>query len=352
MNKKELFDKLQQELNFLSKSDLAKVQDFFSESIDARIEDGMAEEVAIASLGDIDEMKGEIMEEFKSAPIHTASCGVDAKNEKEEHIIIDNTGKSIKIYEKNNQIKIETSLDDKIHIIYPKNKEDTVYEFSNIDDIKLEAKKKSNYKLFKINLFFAPKYSPTIVKLPKTFSSNITLKNTNAIIDISDINISTLIATTSNGRVTIKKIKVNEEIIATTSNGAILLENIISNRKINASSSNGKIEVLGVNTNKFLAKTSNGRIFIENLVSEEEINLKTSNSKISFDKISSSDIIKFKTSNGKIEGTISGDPMEFSIDAETSNGKNNLNSVQRNNCKILKAHTSNGSIKINFEDKQ
>jgi uncharacterized membrane protein len=69
MNKAEFTQQLSTALIGLSDEDRNRSIDYYTEMIDDRMEDGMAEEEAVAALGSIDEIKSRILEEVPIARI-------------------------------------------------------------------------------------------------------------------------------------------------------------------------------------------------------------------------------------------------------------------------------------------
>ena len=60
MNKNDFLEKLKNELNVYSSDEVEKSISFYSEMIDDRVEDGMPEEEAVASLGPVEEIVNQI----------------------------------------------------------------------------------------------------------------------------------------------------------------------------------------------------------------------------------------------------------------------------------------------------
>lgn len=73
MNKEQFLNQLAQRLNHLSEQDLFRLTEFFSETIDDRMEDGMSEEQAVAALGDPEQIIREILQENGGVPAPRAS---------------------------------------------------------------------------------------------------------------------------------------------------------------------------------------------------------------------------------------------------------------------------------------
>ncbi len=69
MNKTEFTNQLTAALTGLSEEDIIKSVDFYSEMIDDRMEEGMPEEEAVAALGNMDEIRSNILQEIPISKI-------------------------------------------------------------------------------------------------------------------------------------------------------------------------------------------------------------------------------------------------------------------------------------------
>lgn len=170
---------------------------------------------------------------------------------------------------------------------------------------------------------------------------------------------------TSNARIEAEEIELSKSIHLQTSNGPIFVKNSRS-EKISANSTNSRIEVEKCVCTKIHCHTTNARVCIEKCdnaevklsstngsIHAQDCRLKalycgTTNGVIKVEEISA-DTIELSATNGSVSGNIHGCEEEFSIDTNTTNGSNNLRTIERANAhKRLCAHTTNGSIKIQF----
>lgn len=72
MNKLEFINELGEKLSLLPPGEVSGILDYYVESIDDRVEDGMDEEAAIASLGSLDDLAAKILSEQESLAPPTA----------------------------------------------------------------------------------------------------------------------------------------------------------------------------------------------------------------------------------------------------------------------------------------
>ena len=121
----------------------------------------------------------------------------------------------------------------------------------------------------------------------------------------------------------------------------------VSARSLTAVSSNGRIELEDVYLEQQLeGSTSNGRIVADNVTADQSLKLKTSNGRSEVSMLGSQNIT-LKTSNGSVSGTVRGTAEEYAVSAGTSNARNNLIDSTSGE-KQLVVRTSNGNINIDF----
>ncbi len=69
MNKQEFMQLLEQRIKLLPLSERHRLINFYNEALEDRIEEGMSEEEAVASLDGLDELSLNLYDEIKAAPI-------------------------------------------------------------------------------------------------------------------------------------------------------------------------------------------------------------------------------------------------------------------------------------------
>ncbi len=138
---------------------------------------------------------------------------------------------------------------------------------------------------------------------------------------------------------------------------------------LNLKTSNSRIELHGVNVKRDIeARTSNSHLDAQSVFGGGDITLVTSNSRLTAAIVKADGTLtlttnngglnvekllarayRLRTSNAAITGTLPGNASIYRISSGTSNGKNSLPPHQAGEIP-LEAFTSNGSIRLTFED--
>ena len=177
----------------------------------------------------------------------------------------------------------------------------------------------------------------------------VTLKTSNGRIALEDVKCISLDAAASNARLTLEKVEAKQSLNGKSSNGRIEAVQAVSGGGMTLTTSNGRIEATGAVSHGDMAlTTSNSRIEANGCSAQGEMRLITSNGTIKFSGVNAQ-AVTLKTSNSSISGTLPGRQTDWQIDSGTSNGRNNLPAHQPGE-KPLRAHTSNGSVDVRFEE--
>ena len=171
----------------------------------------------------------------------------------------------------------------------------------NIDDFSISKENHCFHvvhrmkKMWFFNPFGFQKTRELILKIPETFSGNVSLETCNSSIAIHGFHhLNSLWAKTSNSKITAEQLTANE-IELTTSNSSIHANHIFSENLI--------------------AHTSNSKIHGENIDCSEEVTLSTSNGTIEVLHLCGKNI-DLHTSNAPIKGSITGSIMDYNITTE------------------------------------
>lgn len=153
---------------------------------------------------------------------------------------------------------------------------------------------------------------------------------------------------TSNGRLSAEGLNCWGEALLKTSNGSLRLKDF-SAKTLQAGTSNGSLTLQKVRAGKTLAATtSNGKITAEDVSAPERLSLHTSNGSIDVDNLSGKNL-EFTSSNGAIRGRLPGSMSDYAIRSSTSNGRSSLPRQQDGGTATLNVHTSNARIDLNFD---
>ena len=186
-------------------------------------------------------------------------------------LYVENQSGKIKIYSWDNeeiQATADVSYDDRFiadtyDFISIRREDDKVYIESNYDSV--------SGRYFSINLNIA---------LPEKHFKEISLKSTNANLEIEDVKTDSLLVKTINAKISGKNIEAKVGEVSST-NARISLENL-SGDKLQIKTTNGKIDIKDIDYLDLEMKTTNGSLVVANLGARtESIYAKTSNGNIS-----------------------------------------------------------------------
>lgn len=142
----------------------------------------------------------------------------------------------------------------------------------------------------------------------------------------------------------------SEKLEADSDMGDVTVENCEVGSKLNAESNCGKVTVTDCTAADAEISSDLGDVCVYRLACARTLNLDCDCGAIKFDGLTAGKSIEMDNSMGSIEGTLPGSITDYSIEAGTDLGSNNLPSkLEMGNIK-LKVHASCGSIDVGFED--
>lgn len=237
-----------------------------------------------------------------------AGCQSGSSSYEEKHYENKSDIQTLELTDDNMKINVVgVSNDQPLTIDYYENKYDT-YTINETNN-KVSMKKKNRARGWNIFSWFNWNFEDieVTVEVPENQLKNLTVK-------------------TENGKIVVENLTVEEGKLKTT-NGKIVVEDSQADNSLKLETTNGKIELGDVQA--------------------YDVKIDTTNAKIVFDQLKIENSLQAKTTNGKISGTINGRQEDFKIDAETTNGKNNLNNTGSGS-KEMKLKTTNGAISVDF----
>ena len=365
MNREEFKLRLAARLAALSDEERTEVFNYIDECLDEAIENGESEIEALERLGDPDEAARQLFadRETKSATPEQTEAFVNSYDPAEL--------RGMRITAREAGINVTSAEIGTIRVKYDVHKEE---EFKvSVEDGVLVVKEwvPQRWMLWLkaiINLGWEGKRWVIELDLPKQFGGFIELESSNHSLTVERINVNSLFARTSNGRIIVDSVKSAGELTVTSSNGTTSLRNSSTAGNVRVETSNGRAEADNVDCGgDMTVRTSNGRLTIESstatsinaktsnggasltqVTAEKELAVKTSNGAIEVDAVSAGKHIKLTSSNSSITGRLSGSASQYTIVTRTSNGKA-LPPSGGSGPTHLEATTSNGRISLDFE---
>ena len=377
MNRSEFLESLKSALEGMREQDRQDALDYFDELIkDKTLDRGCSEEEAIADLGPVEEIASSIRQTQPPAQVYkdaqASGQGVRRESNESDYGIKTVTMKasgvrSVLIQTSNVPIELEPGSEDEIILEYTQDAYD-VYDFS-IENGALRLIRRPIEPLNMLGFLFLYRRSSWIkLKVPAEFASTCELITANSAIMVRDVSFwSWLKCRTSNSRIRLERLKAQGDLTARTSNSSCALEGLQVKGKLQANTSNGHLAAHEVQAAVITLATSNaslsarhlqaagpvtlesrnGRLEALTVKSDEQLALQTSNARISVQDVSAP-FIRLITSNGKVEGSISGAPGDYSVTSRTSNGRNSLSGHAFHGPKHLEVKTSNDKIQLDF----
>ncbi|WP_407856543.1 DUF4097 family beta strand repeat-containing protein [Enterococcus hailinensis] len=170
---------------------------------------------------------------------------------------------------------------------------------------------------------FGKDQAQVTIEVPQEQLKDLQVETSNAQVSVEKIALATLEIETSNSKVAVADTKADE---------------------IEAQTSNGHLELTDLTFNEGSFETSNSKITLKNL-NFKTGEFETTNGAIYLDRLQPKESLVLETSNAKVTGKVIGNQNDFSIDAKTSNAKNNLVKKAAGS-KELTIRTSNGAIDV------
>ena len=380
MNRSEFLESLKSALEGMQEQDRQDALDYFDELIkDKTFDQGCSEEEAIADLGPVEEIASSIRQTQPPAQIPKAAQasgqGGQQESDASDYGVKTVTAKasgvrSVVIQTANVPIELEPGSDDEIILEYTQDAYD-IYDFS-LTDGALRLIRRPNEPLRMLGFLFQYRRSSWIkLKVPAEFASTCELITGNSAIIVRDLSFwSWLKCRTSNSHIRLERLKAQGDLTAKTSNSSCTLEGLQVKGNLQANTSNGHLAAHEIQAAAITLMTSNasvsarqlkasgpitlesrnGRLEAETVKSDQLLSMQTSNARISVQAVSSPDI-RLITSNGKVEGSISGTPGDYSVTSHTSNGRDSLSGHPFHGSKRLEVKTSNDKIQLEFTQK-
>ncbi len=198
-----------------------------------------------------------------------------------------------------------------------------------LEDGTLYIRSRSDRRWYDTLLSFYDSTIPVLnLYLPPDFAGSLALTTSEGDIEVlGPLQAADLALCSSNGSLSITGLSLNGDLTAATSAAPITLENVIA-EDISLTDSNGALTLQNVDSTTLTLRTANGTIRAFEL--SERIQT-----------------LDWETSNASVLGSIHGSESAFTIDAETTNSRNEMTNRTGGN-RNLRIRTSNGTIDVDF----
>lgn len=188
--------------------------------------------------------------------------------------------------------------------------------------------------------------SNLVVEIPETILDSISVTTSDSSVEASDINTGSLAIVTSDGSITISDVTAEKDITLKDSNASLNLDTVRCEGTLKAVTSNASVNAEDVQAGDMNLTTSNGSMNCDTL-NADTAKLSTSNAHVEAYQVTVMKSFEAVTSNGHIEGSLTGNENDYSYSCKTSNGTCNVPSG--NGAKSITLKSSNASINFEIE---
>lgn len=331
MNKNEFLDHLFAHLTEVSNIEKEQINEYYTELLLDKMEEGCSEEEAVQSFGTPEEAAEMILEDMKESRMEVAAVTREVvRTQPKSDVLIDEPGiTSFDIDVKNASIKVYPSSDLNFRVKYIRD-ENVEVEYSRQGDrFVLREREKAQRMSWRRFVCGPNSEGKLVVEIPEGTIQQFRLKSSNAAVKINDILIRKVgEVETSNGKIVLIGCS-GGDFVGQSNNAKIHVENC-DMKKIDVRTTNGTVSVENSKQDQLVCKTTNGRVCVENIVADD---------------------ITLRSTNGSIAGEIVGAQNDYNIDSHTINGScRPSKQINVNSTKKLSVRTTNGSVNISFTE--
>lgn len=255
--------------------------------------------------------------------------------------------RAICIDDRNADIEVSPSEDDKVHITYFVNDKE-YYDISETEEGDLNIQSKSRRKWYDYLFNFQFEQPKLLVGIPENYNGDITVRSHDGYIQVKEIGVDDLFLTASNHEIQIQNVSASGRLEAKTSDANIYINDSKAAGDIACHTYSGKIDLDAVEGKTIDAENSDGRIALKKVISKESILLKTLSDDIRLDTVEFSEELTCNVTDGSVKGSVTGKLADYSVTAKAIDGKSNLPESMDSGDKIINIKTSSGDINIDF----
>ncbi len=389
MGKREFIEELCKRLRLMSAEDAQKTVTFYSEAIDDRVEDGMSEEDAVESLGNIDDIVREAFETADSEKqggseydggASYKGCDENASEAYGEYgsVRVDRDGiytyprvnvEELRVYDSGTDITVKLSRDDMIYLICTGlNGEWYEVETGQIMTVKRLARNEVNVFGVSVTMPFSHSQGELTIELPRNMLQRLTMSvNTGSgDISVSLPNLKSLHVKSGSGDVTVNDMRESSGVTVNTASGDIEAIDVMCG-KLSCGTASGDINVKEFRGGGLALNTASGDIEAERFScgrlqfstvsgdsniegsATERADAKSISGNMRIALYSATRNIIFDSVSGEIKAEIDANPDDYAITLRSATG--HLSSPNGNPVgnKSVRGKTISGDIRVHFE---
>lgn len=263
----------------------------------------------------------------------------------ERSFVPENKVSSIDITDKNANINITTSKDNKLRIKYYENVNET-YVLTEADGI-ITIEKKELSGFFDTFLDFSQSTPLLTIELPQKWDGSIDISHKEGNVTASDATMKNLNAKVKNGNIRLSNLTVSGHADVEATGGEIRIYDIEVKKTCTALSKNGELFAWSLKTDD-LYVTANNSLLTLAYVNADTIFAESNKKDIKLSCIDFSEDAHILSTSGNIVGTFMGTEADFTYYCSAPEGECNLADKVSQGDKNLHIKTEKGNIEIDF----
>ena len=383
MTRSEYLQALRTALEFLDAAALDTAVNFYDEMLADRMEDGMSEEAAVASLEAPEAVAAQMRAEEPSAQPEPdgASPAKEAGWEKRTAAYPAADVRAVALNVADMGVHVHAAPGDQAILTYYTCREDVytprlengVLTLDHVRQRPMMRMLMGGSALDVLRALLRGTAAPAVeLTLPAGTLTDLTVGAANGRIQVEQLTaLGSVRLHTSNGRLTVENLRC-EALEGDTTNGRLTLQDVSSRQRLCMTATNGGVKAQRVQTGDALTlTTTNGSVIAQELTAGGGLRLETKNGAIHAGTLRSGAAaelttsnaaveanavdaprVTLRTSNAAIRGLLPGRRADWQIDSHTSAScRNSLpEAAPGSGGRTLSAHTSNGSIDVRFAE--
>ncbi len=357
MTKSEFLDGLCRGLRFHADSDeIQHMVDFYSQSIDDRVEEGISEEEAVAAMGDLDYIISEAKNAWdRESPGSARKAGVEKLAFRSSEV------QSLSINDTSGDVRVLPSPDGDIHVEYV-NSAQWRYE-AELVGAELSVRRVrtgSGDGSVDFNVF-GKKFSVTLPNMGGLFESSLRLTvmlpagtciNTSVNIasgsvEVSDICVRALYVKSASGDISVENVTGEGKVSLITASGDIEVERLTS-PELTVSTVSGDVDVNGLNCASFGVKTVSGDMDLLEINATRRVNLYSVSGDTDINLAIPCAELSAESVSGDVSIELPGFESLYTVNVRTRSGDTNINGAACAGPNTVSVRSVSGDVDIDF----
>ena len=356
MTKSEFLDGLCRGLRFhADPNEIQRMVDFYSQSIDDRVEDGMTEEEAVAAMGDLEH----IISEAKSAWERESSGSYTGA---EKLVFRASDVLSLSVNDTSGDVRILPSPDGDIHVEYensPQWRYDVGLTGTELSVRRVRTGANDSNVDFSV---FGKKFSIPIPRMDGLFESSLRLTiklpaagtciNTSVNIaggsvKVSDTRVRTLFVKSASGDISVENVTGEGKISLITASGDIDIASLTS-PELTASTVSGDVDIEGLNCAAFGVKTVSGDMELTGINATQRSSLYSVSGDTGLRLAIPCAELSVESVSGDVDIDLPGFESLYTVNVRTRSGDTNINGAACAGPNTVSVRSVSGDVDIDF----